>query len=211
MTLNRDIEFQQMTTRAARTGRPALIRFAIGIALIFSLAGMFVSGSPLAVVATGLTFVTLVLLLWQPDDLPILLMPAMYQWSEVAVKPILTVISGKPIDRVLDLGYRLQTGSEAAALFGFAGVTCLGFGMWIGARGLRVDAARAVHMEAQRWGRRLVLRLSLAAIILGHAAATFAGLAGPALQLVLAFAALEYAACLGWRIGVSLIKRAISI
>jgi len=190
LTLNRDLMSPQMSVRVAVQSSPAFVRLAALVALIVASLGALLSGAPVAVLAAGASFAALLFLLWPADDLPLLLLPAMYQWSQVAVKPVLTVVYEKPIDRVLDLGFRLQTGTEAAALFGLAGVTCLGIGMFLGSGKRRLHAVQSLRMETQRWSGTVVLRLSLGAIVVGHAAAAFSGLAGPAYQLFLAFSGL---------------------
>ena len=192
MTLSRGAAFRQLPGRVAAQGLPPAGRFAIGLVLVFCLVGLFVSGSPLTVLTGGAAFIAIVLMLWRSDDLPILLLPALYQWLEVAVKPILSVIYAQPVERVLDIGFNLQTGTDKAAVFGFAGVACLSGGMWIGARKVGIHADHAVRVEARNWKLGLVLRLSLSLIILGHVIDAFAGMAGGAIQLVLPLSGIKF-------------------
>lgn len=186
MTSNFEPAYQRPRNRR----RPPFVRFAIACTVIFSAIGPLVSGSPLPVLAGGAVLAVLLFLLWQPDDLPILLLPIIYQWLQVAVKPILSVFYGLPINHVLDTGEGLQIAGDGAALFGFAGVGCLGLGLWLGAGRPRSNTEQALRLETQGWHGGLLLRLSVGAIVLGHVVALFAHFAGSAIQLVLPFAEL---------------------
>jgi hypothetical protein len=179
-----------MATRNQRHPPAALIT--ISLVLAFSFFGMTVSGSPLSVLAGGMALSVLFLVLWRTDEPPILLLPAVYQWLQVATRPILTVVYAEPIDSVLPTVPGSQEDLGVAALFGFAGVACLSLGMWFGAGKPGVNTGGALRLETQKWNQGFVIVLSLGAIILGHAANIFAGLTGSAYQLVLAFAGLKY-------------------
>jgi hypothetical protein len=173
-------------------------RLVVGCVVLATLMGTFISSNPLTLFAGGATLAAIATMLWRPNDVPIFLLPIIFQWSEVAVKPILTVFYGVPIERVLNIGFTLQNGTEAAALFGFAGIACLTFGIYIGAGKPRAQAERALRAETQRWPGGLVLRLALGSIVLGRVAGAFAPLAGSAYQIVLAFAGLEYVGLFGF-------------
>lgn len=177
--------------RVGGLGRqPAPARFAILLVFFLSLIGLDFSGSPLTVLAGAICFCTTVALLWRTTDLPVLLLPAMYQWLQVAVKPILTIIYEQPIEDVANFGFHLGPGLEPAALFGFAGVMCLAIGLKIGSGtpNIHVDQLRA---ETTRWSRRAIIPLSVSAIAVGHIVDIFAGLSGTAIQLILPFSAIK--------------------
>jgi hypothetical protein len=193
LSLNRQVAFNQAQTGFVARRLPAsAARVVIVVALAFSLFGMTISGSPLTVLAGGLSLSILLFTLWQIDVPPIMLIPALYQWVQVAIKPFLTIVYAKPIDQVLDAGGGLWTNLEPAAVFGFSGISCLAIGLWIGSGRPRVNLANALRMEARAWNLKFVLRLAIGAIIIGHTVNAFAGLAGSALQLVLPFAGLAY-------------------
>ncbi|HEY1980207.1 MAG TPA: hypothetical protein VGH13_08960, partial [Xanthobacteraceae bacterium] len=173
-------------------------RLVIGCVVLVSLLGTFISSNPLTVFAGGATLAAIATMLWRPSDVPIFLLPIIFQWSEVAVKPILTVFYGVPIERVLNIGFTLRNGTEAAALFGFAGIACLTFGIYVGAGKPRAQAERALRAEAQRWPGGLVLGLALGSIVLGRVAGAFAPMFGSAYQIILAFAGLEYVGLFGF-------------
>jgi hypothetical protein len=193
LRLDPAFEFRQSPTHVAIQRGRSPVRVIVGIILVLSLLSISLSSSPLTAAAAGLSLAATVLMLWRPNDIPILLLPIGYQWLQVAVKPILAVIYDKPIDNVLNgIGFQVESGTEAAALFGFAGVFCLCLGIRLGSRGVRVDAARALPIETRIWDKGILLRLSFSAIVIGRVAVMFASAAGAAYQLFLAFAGLEY-------------------
>jgi hypothetical protein len=169
------------------------VRLAIGIIFLATLLGAAVSGAPIAVFAGGASLSAIILLLWRSGDLPIFLIPILNQWTQVAVKPILTIFTGQPIERTLDMGFHqaIGYGNEQAALFGFAGITCLAFGLWFGSGQPRVQAEFLLRTEARGWNGGLLLRLAVGAIVAGRFMAVLASYAGPAYQLVLALSGLE--------------------
>ena len=191
MTVGR-IDLREPARPIARQQRLPAVRWIVGIVLFASALGMLFSDSPIAVLACGAALVAIILLLWRPNDLPIFLLPVIFQWSQVAVKPLLTIVYDRPIDRVLDFGFHLQTGTEAAAVFGFAGVTSLAFGVWLGSGRASLYSERALRLEAQTWNGGLMLRLTLGAIVLGRAATALASLSGSAYQIVVVFSGIEF-------------------
>jgi len=196
--MSRETAFRQIPTRVPARRRPVIARISAGAAVLISVLGMASSGSPTTVLAAGVTFAAALLLLWRGNDPPILLLPAIVQWSEVAIKPILTALYGEPIDRVLHLDAGFQADLESAALFGFAGVGCLCLGMSLGARAPRFDADNALRIEAQKWDLGLIATVSALAIFVGQVFDAFAGLAASAYQLVLALAAVKYVGIFGF-------------
>ena len=94
---------------AARPIKP--IAIAIGA---LTLAGVVASPSPLVVLASGSVAVLILVLLWRPNELPILLVPAFYQFTAIALKPIMTAFTGTSLQDFSDFDANL----EPAALFG---------------------------------------------------------------------------------------------
>ena len=104
-----------------------------------------------------------------------LLLPALYQWSEVAILPIATAWRGVPLNALAEHNVRL----EGAAYFGLAGVAALAAGMRIGAgRATGQTFARRLEADANLWRFRDVAILCLAAMLLGYSAAVISSFAG---------------------------------
>ena len=114
----------------AHLGRPQLANFVIFCSIVLSLLLSAFSPHPFLILACGLSFFLIVFLLWDSAGPPFLLIPALFQWSEVATIPISTVWRQVPINDLSEFG----TDLISPALFGLCGVTLMAFGMWASAR-----------------------------------------------------------------------------
>lgn len=163
------------------------------VCIVLLAAGLasLVSTAPLTVLAAGASLAWIIYLLWAPNQPPLFLVPVVFQWTQVAVKPLLTVVYDRPIDQVLEFGYHVPYGSETAVLFGFAGLSCLAFGIWVGGRS-SPQLGQRLRDETRQWNGPLVLRLALGAIVLGRFIGSVASLAGSAYQLALALEGIEF-------------------
>ena len=188
---NPELGFRRRSRPVAAQRRRGSVLFAITVILGGSLMAAFASGSPKSVLAAGAALSAIVWMFWRADDLPILLLPTIYQWLQVALKPIMSAVYAQPVDEVFRSGVSVEAPTEPAALYGLAGVVCLSLGICIGARRSYPHAVHATRLEAQRWEPELLLRVCLSAIVLGHLATAFAGLTGPAYQPVLALGGLR--------------------
>src|SRR4051794_14128578 len=72
------VRIENLSTSQAAT-------YLVGLATI---AGALLSPDPLMIAACGLALAAIMKLLWTVDEPPILLLPCLYQWSEVATWPI---------------------------------------------------------------------------------------------------------------------------
>lgn len=115
---------QSIVKRQARANRPAH-KTLIWFALILGTLGAYVSTVPLVIAASGLALIAIIALLWGSKTPPILLLPPMYQWSEVSLTPISTIWLGAPLQSLSMRGADLET----AAFYGLMGVIMLSLGL----------------------------------------------------------------------------------
>jgi hypothetical protein len=146
--------------------------------------GASVTSSPLVVLASGIVFIFILALLWRPGEHPILLVPALLQFIEIALKPLATAITGTSLQDFAEFDANL----EPAALFGLVGLAALVLGQRIGAG---QEATQAKQAAIEDWPFRRILALALAAIFVGHALDMVA--VGGARQIVLALSGIKWA------------------
>lgn len=163
---------------------------AIVLACVISLAGIFFSPEPLTVVSSGLCLVIIVGLLWRYDEPPILLLPALFQWSEVAIWPLCTIWKQVGLNELSPLDVDLN----AAAIYGLAGVAMLALGLRLGSRsnGLRAAFQTRLYKEAQQWRYRDVTISAFTSIAAGYLTAFVANFSGPARELLNQVSNLRY-------------------
>jgi hypothetical protein len=167
-----------MTTLAER---PPLARIALissigitGVLAVFSTA-------PLVVALSGACLFAMIFLLWRGDEPPILLLPVLFQWSEVALVPISTVWKQVPLNSLSTYGADLQE----SAIYGLIGVLLLAVGLRAGAgTSKRVPQTRRLIEEVRILEFDQIARLCLMAIGVGYAAAIVRPFAGGAAELV---------------------------
>lgn len=168
----------------SRSGTTAAI-----IALALGALGAFVSPSPLAVFASGASLAAIFIILWDPNEPPILLFPMLYQWSMVATKPILTVFYQTTTNELADYGQDI----ESAAFFGLAAVALVSLGLRLGAGRASQNWNEALANEARAVSRNSLLKVAVSAIVIGHVLLLLIGYTGPARQLVLAMSGIRFA------------------
>jgi hypothetical protein len=159
------------------------------IVVVATVIGAFLTPTPLPLIASGATLVLLIALMWPTDGLPILLLPTVYQWSVVAMKPIRSAIDGTPLYVLASFGGDI----ERAAIFGMIGICALALGMKAGVGRLGRDQNTMLRHEASAWPRSQILGITIIAIVLGHALDIASSYAGPARQVFLALGGLRYA------------------
>ena len=121
MTLAFDQSRVKRHRRAKHPARGALILFA----LILGTLGAYYSTAPLVVAASGIALIAIIALLWGSRFPPILLLPPLYQWTEVALTPMSTIWLSEPLQSLSMRGADL----EAAAYYGLMGVVMLALGL----------------------------------------------------------------------------------
>jgi hypothetical protein len=158
--------------------------------LLLTFIGSLASPEHLLVLCVGLTFAAGLLLLWPATDSPLLLMPFILQWLQVSLKPIETALTGQPLQDFSEFGEALLPG----AWLGIAGIAALGFGMFIGRGRSRFDWGLSLARDAAEvWPQGMVAQIALFLIVAGHFLAVVANYAGPARQVLLAFADARHA------------------
>lgn len=171
-------------TRIIHAVRPAWpVMIGLGGA---TLLGVMTSPSPLVVFASGIVAILIVGLLWRPGEPPLLLVPVLLQFLQVALKPALTAYFDSPLSDLSDFDLDL----EPAALLGLAGIAALALGLRMGA-GHSFGPANEADVDG--WPFRRVLALSLAVIVIGHALDAMAGRFVEARQIVLALSGIKSA------------------
>jgi hypothetical protein len=158
---------------------------AIGLGAV-TLVGLYTSPSPLVVLVSGIVSILILILAWRPNEFPILLVPIYVQFSHVALKPITTAITNKPLQDLADFNVNL----EPAALLGLAGVAALVSGLRIGAGNAR---ARGEDMTIEEWPFRRILPLALGVIVIGHVLGFIAERFDSARQILLALSGIKWA------------------
>lgn len=149
------------------------------------------SPSPVAVGLSSVALVIIIALLWRADEPPILLLPVLFQWTEVAAYPLATIWKQVPIN---DLS-ALEGDLEFSALFGFAGVISLALGLKLGSdRRVGLAFGNCLEAEARSWLLSRIMWIGLGAVALGYIFNGLRGLYGPANEL---FGALSTVKSLG--------------
>jgi hypothetical protein len=158
---------------------------AIGLGAV-TLVGVCTSPSPLVVLTSGIVSILILISVWRPSELPILLVPIYVQFSQVALKPITTAITNKPLQDLADFNANL----EPAALLGLAGVAALVSGLRIGAGNAR---ARGEDVAIEEWPFRAILPLVFGVIVIGHVLGLVAERFDSARQILLALSGIRWA------------------
>jgi hypothetical protein len=169
------------TVPAVHPAKPAVM--ALGVS---TLVCVVVSPSPLAVLASGIVSIVMLILLWRQGTPPILLVPVFAQFAAVGLKPVMTAFTNRSLQDLADFSANL----EPAAFFGLAGLTALVAGLRIGGGDL---PARARQAAIENWPYRQILTLALAAIIIGHALDFIAERFDGARQIMLALGGVKWA------------------
>ena len=164
----------------ARIAPPPAAQAALVVTGALTCIAAVVATSALAAAASWLCLALVILILWRGDDPPILFLPALFQWSEVAIWPISTIWSHLPLNDLSSFGADL----EQPALYGLLGILAMSIGLRLGAsRSKGEPLAVRLRSEAMRWSFRNVRRVAFSAMAAGYAFAVVSNLAGPAREL----------------------------
>lgn len=149
------------------------------------------SDEPLAVAASLMSLALIFKFLWTRDEPPLLLLPAVMQWSQVALVPLSTLWQGGTMLQNSQYG----GGDTAAAIYGLVGVTLFSFGLRLGALGSNRDRAflQELRTECQVWPARTILQLAFGAIAVGYVATWAMGFGGSTRELFNQASSLRYA------------------
>lgn len=169
--------------------RPEAASAAILLTVLLTGMGAAASTVPIIVVASGGCLAFMLALLWNGRDPPILLLPALFQWSEVALLPISTIWQQAPLNQLSQYGADLEMG----ALYGLAGVLALSIGLYFGAgRGGGIPLSIRLRTEAANWCYRQIARFAFSAMALGYLLAAVSDRAGPARELLHQASTIKY-------------------
>jgi hypothetical protein len=180
------LQFDRTTDEAMRIvpapHRPLPI--VVGLVLL-ALVGVAASPSPFVVLASGIASILLFLLMWRPGQPPILLIPILIQFTQVALKPAMTVTIDSSLQDLADFDIDL----EPAALFGLAGIVALAFGLRMGVG----DPPRPANAAMADRPFRQLLTISLLAIVIGHAIHAIGARINGVQQIALSLGGLKWA------------------
>jgi hypothetical protein len=179
-----------MRARPATNGVPPMASGAIGVTMLATLAAAGLSPSGEIVLACGIALCVIILLLWRQSEPPILLLPALFQWSEVSIWAYATAWRGTPLSMQSSYGADLDT----STIYGLLGVLSLSIGIRLAmgrAKG-GVPFAERLRQEAFRRTFDQVALLAASAILAGYFLSGVGRLAGGAGQIFLAFAQVKY-------------------
>lgn len=162
----------------ARGTRPAIATASMFLIGCLTFAGMLSSTIPFLILLSGIALIAIIALLWTNDEPPILLLPALFQWSEVALVPISTVWLRVPLAELSENGADLN----ASALYGLLGVLSLAIGMKAaslrsGSKG--ISFSDRIRREAMLWPQSKVFQASAALILAGYVFAALMYSVGP--------------------------------
>jgi hypothetical protein len=174
------------TRRKLGISRAGLSGAAFAIAL--GVFGSFASPDPGLVLTSGLVLALIFLLLWQENEPPLLLFPALYQWLQVSTKPLMSIFLHVPVNSLAEYNLNIEPG----VLMGLAAVSALSIGMRLALGRATRDWNAVIRNEAMRITPKSMIRVTISAILLGHLFFYLMRYAGPANQLVYALANIRF-------------------
>jgi hypothetical protein len=148
--------------------------------MVLGAVGAIFSPDPGFVIGSGALLALIFLMLWQENEPPLLMFPALYQWSSVCIKPLMTVFLRQPLNSTADFPIDLKPG-VTLSLFA-VGALVVGMRLALG-RPSR-DWNAAMRNEAMMVTPGSMLLVSISAIALGHLLYFLMRYAGQASQLV---------------------------
>ena len=161
--------------------RPQAANAIIAMTCVLSGVGAMVSTAPMLILVSGAVLCLIILLLWRGDDPPILLLPALFQWSEVAIVPLSTIWLNVSLNELSSYGADISM----SALYGLLGIGALSTGMWLGSGVIKgPPLSSRLAEEAKSLTLTHVLTMSMPLIGLGYGFAALASSAGSASQVV---------------------------
>ncbi|MDB5451907.1 MAG: hypothetical protein JWO33_485 [Caulobacteraceae bacterium] len=137
---------------------------------------------------SGLVLALIFLLLWQENEPPLLLLPALFQWSAVSTKPLMSLFMKTSINALSEYDNDIVPG----AVLGLCAVAALTIGLRLGAGIPRLDWNAALKNEARHVTYKSLVSVALAAILLGHLFFYLTRYAGPLVQLFIALSIVRF-------------------
>jgi hypothetical protein len=158
---------------------PPAAKVGAAMGLLIATLGASISMAPLEVFASGLALSAIFLLLWRSSDPPVLLLPPLFQWTEVAIVPISTIWKRESLNDLSPSGSNL----EVAALFGLAAIVCLAIGLRL-AMGRPRGVSQKMREEVQSIRFEPLFRVSIGLMIGGYVVAALLPFSGPAREVI---------------------------
>lgn len=140
--------------------------------------GAIASTAPIQVAASGLALIAIFLLLWRRDDPPVLLLPPLFQWSEVAIIPFSTIWKRGELNNLSITGANL----DSSAIYGLFGVVALALGLRLGMGRLKGFGSN-LRAETLRTDFASILHFSLTLMVAGYIFAALKSIGGPLHEL----------------------------
>ncbi|PTM41741.1 hypothetical protein [Bosea sp. 124] len=175
---------------AARDGLPPMAGGVIGLTVLLSVVAAMLSPSGEIILACGLALCVIILLLWRKSEPPILLLPALFQWSEVSIWAYATAWRGTPLSMQSNYGANL----DASTIYGLLGVVSLSVGMRLAMGKARSGASFTERLRQEALSRSFdqIALLAAAAILAGYLASGVGRFAGGASQIFQGFGQVKY-------------------
>lgn len=180
----------QIPSSVSEAGMPPMARAALAVVATCTLVAAAFSPSAGAVVACGCVLCIIIVFLWRQVEPPILLLPALFQWSEVSIWPYATALRGTSLNEQSGFGADLET----STIYGLLGVLALAAGMRLGCGRVARRSSFAQRLRSDAQGRTFseVARLAMVTIAAGYGLAATGRISGGLLQVALAFAQIKY-------------------
>lgn len=167
-------------TLRGRPAQPPVAKAVMAAVLVATPFVSLISPSSVVVGLCALALVIIIALLWRAEEPPILMLPALFQWSEVAAYPLTTLWKQVPLGDLSVYAADL----DSSAMYGLAGVVALAAGLRLGSLARSGTAfADRLRLEGRYWTYRQVVRVGVSAIVLGYACGAIASIAGPAREV----------------------------
>ncbi len=162
----------------AKSGRPPAANGLMLAIAFFTGIGALSSSVPTLLFGCAICLIFVTLLLWTSDEPPILLLPILFQWSEVAILPYSTSWLHVPLAELSPYGADLNM----SAIYGLLGVTAMAIGMKLATlAGKRrgPSFAERIKADAMTIPFERVVFISFVLIGVGYFFAALAPYAGP--------------------------------
>lgn len=163
---------------AARSGRPPSATAFVLAVVLFTGLGMLYSSVPILLLGCGACLIFVTLLLWTGDEPPILLLPILFQWSEVAILPYSTSWLHLPLAELSPYGADLNM----SAVYGLLGVAGMAIGMKLASlpsKRSRPSFAERIKADAMAIPFNRVIFISFVLIGVGYFFAALTPYVGP--------------------------------
>ena len=179
-----------LSPASQRDGLPPMASGAIALTLFWTVVAAMFSPSGEIVLACGFALTLIILMLWRRSEPPILLLPALFQWSEVSIWAYATAWRGTELAQQSSYGADLNS----STIYGLLGVLCLALGMRLALGGGARGPSFSERLRREAFSRRFdqVALVAAIAIVGGYLANGMARFTGGAGQIFLGLGQIKY-------------------